>query len=231
MLGNTTSITVTDAPSPATFRRSPAPRRSPRSVAAPRQKIVASALWADCSLIPFQHVSLSACQRLVWNPSVRAMSDFVPFHLFSNGGTKSDKIGQNRTKSDIPTFLSGGADILVCGFPGHSSAGAQPPKTKTGKGGKETGKAGPNGWGREVESGNWQRAGSLEFGASLGCWILDAWSFLRISLSASFEETILLRSGEKVAAGRMRCGALTSSTAPRGEVSSALRSQLFNFCL
>ena len=42
-------------------------------------------------------------------------------------------------------------------------------------------------------------------------------------LSASFGETILLRSGEKVAAGRMRCGALTSSTAPRGEVSSALR--------
>ena len=66
---------------------------SPSSVAAPRQKIVASALWADCSLIPFQHVSLSACQRLVCNPSVRAMSDFVPFHLFSNGVTKSDKIG------------------------------------------------------------------------------------------------------------------------------------------
>ena len=33
-------------------------------------------------------------------------------------------------------------------------------------------------------------------------------------------------SAGKVAAGRMRCGALTSSTAPKGEVSSALRSQL-----
>ena len=51
-------------------------------------------------------------------------------------------------------------------------------------------------------------------------------SALRLPLSASFGETFLLRSGEKVASGRMRCGALTSSTAPRGEVSSALRSQL-----
>ena len=48
---------------------------------------------------------------------------------------------------------------------------------ETGKGGKGTGKAGPGGWGREVESGNRPRAGSMEFGASLGCWILDAWSF------------------------------------------------------
>ena len=50
-----------------------------------------------------------------------AVSPFVPFQHFQNRVTKRDKTCQKVPESDIRSFLSGGADFLVCGFTGLSS--------------------------------------------------------------------------------------------------------------
>ena len=130
MLGNTTSITITRVPAlcPCGVRRHVAAFPL-RDMSRSSPATFGSSLHVPCF---FQHVRLSVDQRpsavenvasalwadvAPWFPARLAMSDFVPFRLFSNGVTKRDKTGQKRTKADIPTFHSCGADILVCGFP------------------------------------------------------------------------------------------------------------------
>ena len=77
MLGNTTSITLTDAPSPAAFRLSPAPRRSPRK---------AGPSWI--------------CNPRFWTVGAFLKVGHVRFWPFSPLFKWGDKTGQNRTKSD-----------------------------------------------------------------------------------------------------------------------------------
>ena len=127
MLENTTSITLT-ALCPCGLRRHVAAfplRDMSRS---------SSATFGSSLHAPpfFQHVRLSVDQRpsavkkcsvgpvgrccaVVSSPAAHVT--VCPFSPFFKWG---DKTCQNVTKSDIPTFQSCSADILVCGFPGHS---------------------------------------------------------------------------------------------------------------
>ena len=106
MLGNTTSITVTDAPSPATFRLSPAPRRTSHFGLHPSHLVVGRlAAWSFLKSWPCPILSI-----------------FTFFQMGCQNMPKDAKTCQKGTCQPLipvaQTFLSAGSrDIPVPRFP------------------------------------------------------------------------------------------------------------------